>query len=132
MIDVLERVAALVKGDATLDEALSQPFVFEPDVLYVWEENRAQTSIGTGEVRENFEVVAVYVSDGDGENAALRRSRDVTVKLDEWANAALDAIRLHANLGPWSHAQALTDADFLRQLAVRGAAIRVSGYRILD
>lgn len=134
MIDVLIAIADLVKGDATVDEALSMPYDFEPGVLYVWEEARDHRSIGTGEVREEFEIVAVYVTGNEGEAAIAQRSRDVTAKLDAWATAALDAVRENAHVPPWAsgNIRASTDADFLRQLGVRGVALRVSGYRLVD
>lgn len=134
MIDVLEGIADLVKGDLTLDPAMTQPFDFQIDTLYVWEEARGHRSIGTGEVREDFEVVAVYVTDNEGETAIATRSRAVTLRIDAWATMALDAVRHNANIPPWSsgNISAITDADFLRQLGVRGAALRVTGYRLLD
>lgn len=133
MLDVLERVAELVQGDATIDPAYTQPFDFEPMTLYVWEESRSYRSIGAGEVSEDFEIMAVYVTDNGGETAVATRSPDVTRLLDAWATSALEAIRLHPNDGPLAagNMTASTDADMLRQLFVRGTALRVTGYRVL-
>lgn len=132
MIDVIEALADLVAGDATIDPAYTQPFEFEIDKLYLWEEDRSHRSIGTGEVREDFTIVAVYVTDNGGETAVALRSPEVTRKIDAWATAAMNEIREHEGFGPWSYISASTDADFLRQLYVRGAALRITGYRVLD
>ena len=134
MIDLVENLAELVRGDATLDPAFAQPYTFESMTLYGWIESRAHTSIGTGEVREDFEIVFVYVTDGDGEEAVLQRDPDVSRKLDAWATAAMDELRQRGDfvMGDDGHLTYRLDADFLRQLETRGAALRISGWRILD
>lgn len=130
MIERLDAVADLVKGSHAVDPAYSQPFDFEADVIYLWEEARLHRSIGTGEVREEFEIVAVLPVESS-EAAEAQRSRVITEALDAWVTAGLDAIRV-AQGQPWEHAIGSSDADFLRQLDVRGALIRVSGYKVLD
>lgn len=130
MIERLDAVADLVKGGHDVDPAYSQPFDFVAGTLYLWEELRAHRSIGTGEVREDFVIVAVLPIESS-EAAEATRSRPITEALDEWVTAGLDAVR-KAQGRPWEFAVGSSDADFLRQLDVRGALIRVSGYSVLD
>ena len=134
MLSLMESLADLIANGYEVDPAFSMPFDFQRDTLYVWEDARSQPPAGTGEVIENFEIACVVVTDNEGETAIATRSRAVTERLDAWVQRALDEIRTKANVPPWDsgNIQAATDADYLRQLGVRGAMVRVTGYRYLD
>lgn len=134
VVDALRELARTVLPTGTVvDEACAAPLVFEPG-LYAWNESVAHRSIGTGEVREDFIVYLVYVVDHAGEESSQRRSRDVSVALDAGAVAMCSAINANANVPPWASGNIIgeTDPDFLRQLEVRGTAVRVTGYRLIS
>jgi hypothetical protein len=84
-------------------------------------------------LREDFVVEAVYVADNQGEEANRRRSRDVSVELDAKAREYTDLLARNPfrdGTHPWEHARVTSvDWDRLRQLDVRGIAVRVTGWR---
>lgn len=137
MIDVVDALVALVKpldGGLTYDDTLAAPFEWQPDTVYAWAETVIHRPAGTGEVREEFEVMLVRTVPNEGEEAQLRRSRAVSVALAKWRSDVLDLIREYANVPPWSGGNIVgrSDEDFLRQLEIRGVGVMVGGYRFLD
>lgn len=136
LITIIDALQALVEPDPetgpTIDDAASQPFDFAGNTLYAWEENSMRRSIGTGgEVREDFTIVLVYCSEA-AEEAWSQRSREISIALDAKRTAYLDAIRSHEGVGPWGYISGASDPDFVRAFEVRGIAVRVTGWRILD
>lgn len=147
MIDVVDGIRDLFEPPSTLDPELStngvaidrtcaEPFEKIANTVYAWEAACRETSIGTGEVRQDFEVDVLYVVDNLGENAIALRSREVSEALDTKRSAYMKLVRDHANMGFGDRLgagdmQATSDADFLRQFEVRGIAIRVTGYRLV-
>lgn len=138
MLDVVDGIRELLEdgSDATVstDDSGERPYDWTPWTLYVWEESSAHTSIGTGEVREDFVVVAAIAVPNDGEESVGVRSRAVTERLDAKRNQYLDAIRRHTDVGPWrdGYLAGASVPDYLRQLDLRGIAVRVTGWRIID
>lgn len=137
MLDVLDALVDLVKqADTSLvyDDSAAAPYEWRDGTVYSWIETTNDRSIGTGEVRQDFEIMIVYASDNDGEEARLTRSRAVSEALDSWRRDVMDLIRQNTHVPPWSSGTiaARSDEDFLRQLEVRGVAIMVGGYRIRD
>jgi hypothetical protein len=134
MIDVVDALRELVKlelpPNTPIDETGAQPFEWNPG-LYAWCETQAHRSIGTGEVREDFIVMLVYVVETH-EEAMLTRTREATVALDTITERMLTTIRLHANVPPWDSGNIIgsTNPDFLRQLEQRGQSVQVDGYRL--
>lgn len=134
VIDALRTLFVTAAGGAIAsDDSLSEPIEYEPGVLYAWEEASAHTSIGTGEVREDFEIRLVYPIDNAGEVSAVKRSRSVSEALDSLRGVWLDAIREHQNSPPWDSGtiSGTVNADLIRQLGLRGLGIIVRGYRIV-
>lgn len=131
LIDALRDVLRDGLGIA-VDESGERPYDWTPETLYVWEESSAWTSIGTGEKREDFVVMAA-IAEATGEEAAGQRSRETTVALYGYRDAFLEAIRTHANTGPWAdgNIEGASVPAYLRQLDVRGVAVRISGYRLI-
>lgn len=113
-----------------LDRTCSQPFDQAPSTVYAWEESCSHVSIGTGEVQERFEVIFVLTLDNEGETSIAQRSRDVSIALDAKRKEWMRLIRLHKNLFDGDLA-ASSDADFLRQLDLRGIAVRIAGWRLI-
>jgi hypothetical protein len=134
LITVIDALQDLVEPDTdvTIDRAASQPYEYLPNTLYAWEEGSSRRSFESGPtVREDFEILLVYVV-AAAEEALLARDRDVSIALDTKRTAYLDAIRQNSGIPPWSYITASSDPDMIRQFEVRGIAIRVSGYRIID
>lgn len=115
-----------------IDSSCAQPLDPAPWTVYAWEETSRQHSIGTGEVQEDFEFVIV-ATEPASEAADVERSRDVSVALDDRRETWLKLIRNGGPGRPWANGslQAMVDADMLRQLGLRGLAVRVTGYRIV-
>lgn len=117
-----------------IDRTCAQPIGdAQPNTIYAWEAACRERPIGTGEVQQDFEVTVLYIVDGKGEEGVLQRSREVSEALDERRAAYMKLVRDFANIPPWDsgNIQATSDADFIRQLEVRGIAIRVTGYRLV-
>lgn len=150
MIDVIDGIRDLFEppdpleegkslGGVTIDRSCAEPIGdAQPNTVYAWEEACREIPIGTGEVRQDFEVVVLYAADGAGELAAGQRSRDVSEALDVKRSVYMKLVRDFANIGFGSddptgrgNIQATSDADALRQFATRGIAIRVTGWRLV-
>lgn len=151
MIDVVDAIRDLLEPPSDADESVSvngiaidrtcaMPFEFRPETIYAaeasdvrtLEETMLETAGGTiGVERQTFGVTLLYVVDGEGENAELRRSRAVSIRLDAKRNEWLRKVREH-RIGPvWDHLQGSSDVDFVRQLQVRGIAVRLTGWRFV-
>lgn len=148
MIDLIDALRELLEPESEeagvsvngvrLDNTAAMPFDFEPNTLYVVEEQDLRTLDETwtpegGVERQSFIVNALYVIDSEGENAITRRSRAVSIALDEKRNEYCRLVRMTRTNGDvWHHIQASADADFVRQLQVRGIAVRITGYRFVS
>lgn len=138
VIDVVDAIRHALDGITGLglvwDDTAAQPFEWRDDHVYAWAESTQETSIGTGEVRQDFEIMIVAVLDHEGEEAQLRRNRDTSVRLDRIRAEYMQWIRLHPHVPPWDSGNlaARSEEDFLRQLEVRGVAVRVGGYRLVS
>lgn len=143
MIEVIDALLELVEPtdpvDATvsqnglkIDRTASAPFEFEGPAVYAWEESSQQFPVGTGEVREEFVIMLVVTEQNPMETGTGRRSRAVSEALDKVRERWLKAIRSATTReGLWGQMVGGTDADFLRQLGVRGLAVRASGWRMV-
>lgn len=136
---------AIAASGTRLDRSCAQPFTFEPDTLYAYEEldqrileeTYAESIIEPGAFvgveRQNFTIVFVYSADGTGENAAMKRERAVSIALDDRRNGYLRLLKDHRTHGDlWHHLAGSADADYVRQLEVRGIAVRITGYRFVS
>jgi hypothetical protein len=135
MLDVIDGLRDLLSDrlDIETDDTGDRPYDWTAGVLYVWEESSGQISIGTGEVREEFVVMAAIASPS-GEEAAGQKLREVTETLDGYRDTFLTRIRLNSNIGPWASGTIIGASvpNYLRQLDLRGIAVRISGYRIIE
>jgi hypothetical protein len=153
MIDVVDGIRELLEpasidpavsvNGVKLDDTGAMPFEFEAETLYVvaqtdqrtLAETIRETSDGSteGVEQQNFSIVALYVVSGEGENSQGRRSRNVTLALDQKADDYCRLVRSHRTNGDlWHHLQAAVDHDFVRQLQIRGIAVRLTGYRFVS
>lgn len=121
-------LAAAVPG-ARQEQSDSEPPIFRPGTLYVWEEDDRRSPASQG--RQDFIVRAVYIANDRGERAGLPRSREATIELDAAAAAMLDAVRLAYAGGVWEYASATVDPTVARAYGVRGIGLRIAGYRLL-
>jgi hypothetical protein len=134
VVDALrERLAQVVTG-YRWDDSLAQPFEWQPDTFYAWAETTQDTPIGTGEVRQDFSIMLVCGVPHGGEEAQLLRNRETSIRLDRARADIMEWIREHANVPPWDggNIAARSDEDFLRQLEIRGVAVMVGGYRLVE
>ena len=153
MLDVLDRVLELLEpggeldpetstrmstSGTTVDHTGAQPFnlEFQPDWLYAWPGRDLHETLEAGDppsIRERFELHLVYIGDSGGEQAISRRLRAVSDALDAKAHAYLG--RVAANQAPrgglWSDLGAELTPDTIRGFNVRGAALRLTGWRQL-
>lgn len=128
------------QSGTVVDLNAAEPVIWQPNHLYLWDEGDQHALAGVGnppEEREVFEVTAIYVADSQDEEAKQRRTRAVSEALDlkrhEYA-AAIAANRskyVSGGATPWSHLESSLDADFVRDINVRGFALRITGYRFL-
>jgi hypothetical protein len=134
VLDVMEALAELLAEDTGLviDPAFERPFDWTADTLYVWEESSSWTPIGPSEVREDFVIMAA-VAEATGEEAIATRNPETTAALYAHRETFLDRIRLSPNVGPWQDGNIQGDSvpAYLRQLDLRGIAVRVRGYRLI-
>lgn len=134
IVDALrERLQGAVTPGYSWDDTLAQPFEWVADTVYLWCESTQEIPIGTGEIRQDFEVMVVIGVDHLGEEAVLRRNRETSLKLDQVRREIMQWIRLNANVPPWDSGNIAgrSDEDFLRQLEVRGVAVMIGGYRLV-
>lgn len=143
MLEVVEALRALLEPDPDLvDDTGEMPFTWEPDTLYVFEDESSWSRLDTGGMmREDFAIMAVYVRPAD-EAPLARRDRGVTETLDARRVRYLTAIAenpsMPASSGDpddpplWSHIMGASLPRYLRELEVRGIAVRVVGYRLLS
>lgn len=134
MLDVIDYLRELlVDGtDLDADDTAERPFDWKTGTLYVFEETSSRTPIGPVEVREDFIVIAA-IATNSGEEAVGQRSRAVTETLYAHRDRMLELVRMNPNVGPWAdgNIQGASLPAYLRQLDLRGIAIRVSGYRLI-
>jgi hypothetical protein len=148
MIDLIDGLRMLLEpldpddpevsvNGAHVDDSCSAPFEWLANTLYAYAESDRRTTDetsagGLSMERQNFAVVAVYVADGEGENPTGQRRRAVSEALDARRAAYASAIRNNRTNGDlWQWVIAEFDDDYLRQLAVRGIMVRISGYRFV-
>ncbi len=132
--DVCAGVAALLEPDlqADIDEAAVEPYSWVAGKLYVYPTRQRFTPIESGPtVRQDFDLLAVYVADGEGEEATRERSAELTSELDRKADSYARAVRTNQWTVLWDNLVAGLDVRPPTTLATRALAVRVSGYRIV-
>jgi hypothetical protein len=159
MIDLIDAIAELIEpwtpaepterrgirevraqSGTVVDLNAAEPFSWEPNHLYLWDEGDIHALAGVGnppEEQERFSIAAIYVADSGDEEAQRRRTRTVSAALSQKRHeyaAAIAANRSKYATGgatPWAHLESSLDADLLREFNVRGFALRITGYRFL-
>ncbi len=136
MIDLLDALRYLLSDgtDLATDDTCERPYEWKPDTLYVWEESSNHEPFESGPVvRENFVIVAA-IAERTNEEARGERSRETTEALYGHRDRMLDLIRLNRSVGLWEdgHLRAESVPGYLRQLEIRGIALRITGYRLVS
>lgn len=109
-----------------------EPLTWEVEHLYVYPQRVEETGFETGSSRrQDFDIMAVYVTDNVGEEAHLERSTILGERLDTIRGRMMDAVRTNQSTALWSYIRALTDNAAPRTLDKRSASIRVTGWRIV-
>lgn len=140
MLDVIDALRALLEpspSTVTKDDTLERPFDWKANTLYLYPVLDMHVDPESGvppSVRENFTLEAVYVADSLGEESRKERNRAVSVALDAKAHAYADILAQNSTRAgstrPWDYIRvASVDWDRLRQLDVRGVAVRITGWR---
>ena len=143
MLEVVDALRSLLEPDPDLvDDTAEMPFEWQPGMLYVFEDESNWSRLDTGGmIREDFVIMAVYVRPAD-EAPLAKRSREVTEALDARRVRYLTTIADNPSMGAasgdpdepplWSHIMGASLPRYLRELEVRGIAVRVVGYRLMS
>lgn len=136
MNEIIDFLAAILEPDdqVDLDKTAAEPFDWEPDRLYAWMlPQTTHEPFETGpSVIERFTARIVYVANDQGEDAARRRSRDVSDELDDRRARYLDILRERMSAPPyWAFASAREDLP-PTTLLTRAVSLRLTGYRIVS
>lgn len=111
----------------------SRPFEFEANHLYLWPMADVHELVESGNPpveQERFELQVLFVADSADEEAKQIRRRAVTAALEDKAHGYLALVRQNRSKHPdWQHMTGRLDHDTIRNFNVRGAAVRLAGYR---
>jgi hypothetical protein len=128
LIDLRNLLFAADPSIERLSLSGSQPFTFEAETLYVWEDD--QRSFPVANDRSTFAYIAVVGVPDRGEQARQIGDPDVSSALDARAALLLNAIRSNQQSSKWDYLIAWVDTDYLTTYGVRGFAIRITGYTL--
>lgn len=140
VLDVVAEVRDLLEPDPvppatttlTKDETAAEPFVWEPDTLYVYPVSSGETPIETGPTaRQDFALLAVYVADSH-EEPGMRRDPAVSSLLDTKRAQYIDAVRSNRVSPTWLHLRATERSSPPRTLQSRAVAIEIRGFRVIS
>lgn len=110
----------------------TEPLEWITETLYVYpvavDEVPFETASGR---RQEFDLMAVYVTDNDGEEAQLTRSPALAIRLDDVRGTMLAAIRDNQSGPPWGFIRGSTNDTSPRTLDKRSASVRITGWRIV-
>lgn len=139
MLDAVDALRELLEPPGTTvlkDDTAERPFNWAANTLYIYPVSDLHADADVGNpptIRENFAIEAVYVADSQGEESKKERLRSVSTALDTKAHAyaaILANARFRGTGRPWEDARVTSvDWDRLRQLDVRGVAVRITGWR---
>lgn len=109
-----------------------EPMTWNVEHLYVYPTRVIESGFETGASRrQDFDLLAVYVTDNEGEEAHMERSTVLGTRLDDIRGAMLAAVRGNQATALWSYISALTDSTSPRTLDKRSASVRITGWRIV-
>lgn len=133
MQSVIGRLKVLLEPSGSSDAADSEPFIYRPGVLYVWEEDHDATDEALpGTLIHRWRATAIWTADRLDEQARGQARREVSVALDAKESAYLAILHANTQTQDWDHIQARVDHDLIRALGVRGFALRLSGYQTVE
>lgn len=128
VLEELRVVLAAADPTMAIDMSGAEPFRYEPDVLYLWEDSASRTPAAIA--RGDFTFIAAVGVPDQGEQAKQISDRDVTLALQARALAMWDALRSNVSGDEWAYLTATLDPDFVTSYGVRGFAFRITGYRL--
>jgi hypothetical protein len=110
----------------------TEPLIWEKEHLYIYPLRVAEEAFETGPSRlQRFDVNVVYITDS-GDEARLERDPALALALDAKRGSYMSAVRTNYHTTVWEHLTALADNARPRGLDKRSAAVRVSGWRIVN
>lgn len=135
--DVLTAYAALladlevtVQDPTSVDDALAQPYEWQPNTLYLYPGPVSEVPFETGPtVRQDFSFSAVFMADSH-EEADKRRSRATSDLLERVRELLMTTARQHQSTVTWDHMRAAESPAPPRTLQGRAVAVTLSGWRI--
>ena len=135
LIELLEPSGA--SRTVEVDDSFAAPNDFAENTLYAFPTTHSFERVGTGaadglgwgEVQERFAIRIVYATKNTAEEPQGTRERDVTVTLEAKAEEYVDKILRSQTGDQWDNLAVIVDHDFLRQFAIRGVSLVVSGYK---
>lgn len=151
MIEVIDNLRPLllaaaqtIKPETVGDDSLADPIAWAAGTLYVFEDDAGDTHApqGDGSIDlEIFQLRAVYIADGTGEEHMGPRIREVSLELDRVKEAMLGAVRANrvldilddagATVQLWADLRGAADMGFIRAISQRGVSVLVSGYAFI-
>jgi hypothetical protein len=137
VIPVIDAVRAMLEptlpAGSSSDNSASEPFIFEERTLYVYEDALEEHIAAGFQLEQTFEIVAVYVSASNPEEATQQRTRAITEELsslrDAWFATIAEVRAREDEL--WSDMIGRAEHDLVRALEVRGFAVRFIGRRFI-
>lgn len=135
VLDICDALALVLEPLADPNTVVvldTEPGEFEQDRLYVWPTRWDEVPFETSSARrQEFDVLAVYMPEAEGEEATGERSRDLADLLDAKRAAYMAAIRHNQTTTVWGFIRAAVEAAPVT-IQSRGAQVRVSGWRIVN
>lgn len=135
IFDVQEHLARLLEPDESITKMIldKPPTVFEADHLYVYPARVDEVPFESGPTRkQDFILNIVLVVDDMGEMASMEPDEELAQKLDEKRGDYLRIVRVNQVTTVWDHLRGLVDSADPLPMDKRSAAVRVSGWRIVN
>lgn len=132
ILDVCSALAALLEPDLDRVVLDTEPLVWEKERLYVYPLRVNEETFETGPTRlQRFDVNAVYVTDSTDE-VRLERDPALAALLDEKRGQYMSVARQNSRSTVWEHLTAMADDASPRGLDKRSAAVRITGWRLVN
>jgi hypothetical protein len=136
ILDLCSSLATLLEPTMTAAARVvldKEPTVWEADRLYVYPVRVDEVPFETGPTRrQDFTVNAVFITDDKGEGAALEPTEALATVLDTKRGDYMRIVRQNYHNAVWEHLRALSDTPNPLPIDKRSAAVRVSGWRLVN
>lgn len=132
--DVQAHLAQLLEPAPAVAKKLldKEPRVWDVEHLYVYPVRVDEVPFETASSRrQEFTLVAVYITDDQGEGAALVESEGLAEAMDTKRGTYMAAVRQNQATALWNMLRAISDTPNPIPFDKRSAAIRVSGWRVI-